>query len=157
MVKAFHSTLEEVTYADIILQIVDASDEHHDDHIRVTRDTLKELDAVNIPCIYVYNKAERIMPREKLPFIQGDKIYLSAKEKIGMDALLTLLYEKIFDAQGKCEFLLPLSRGDILNTLFQNAVVLEYEYRADGIYCSCLCSEKEKNHFEQYRVSKVFL
>ena len=155
LVKAFHSTLEEVTYADIILQIVDASDEHHDDHIRVTRDTLKELDASTIPCIYVFNKAERIMPHEKLPFIQGDKIYLSAKEKIGMEALLTLLYEKIFNTRGKCEFLFPLSRGDILNSLFQHAVVQEYEYRADGIYCSCLCSTKEAKRFEQYSVSKV--
>lgn len=153
LVKAFHSTLEEVTYADIILQIIDASDEHYDDHIRVTRETLKELEASTIPCIYVYNKAERIMPREKLPFIQGDKIYLSAKEKIGMEALLTLLYEKLFDAQGKCEFLLPLSRGDILNNLFQNAVVLEYEYRENGIYCSCLCSAKELKRFEQYSVN----
>lgn len=152
LVKAFHSTLEEVAFADIILQIIDASDEHSSDHVKVTRDTLKELDAANIPCIYVYNKAERIMPREKLPFIQGDKIYLSAKEQIGMDMLLKLLYEKIFNAQGKCEFLFPLSRGDILNTLFQNAVVLEYEYREDGIYCSCLCSAKEKSRFEQYSV-----
>lgn len=152
LVKAFHSTLEEVAFADIILQIIDASDEHCSDHIRVTHDTLKELDAGSIPCIYVYNKAELIMPEEKLPFISGDKIYLSAKKQIGMDALLTLLYEKIFNAQGKCEFLLPLSRGDILNTLFQNAVVLEYEYREDGIYCSCLCSAKEKSRFEQYSV-----
>lgn len=152
LVKAFHSTLEEVAFADIILQIVDASDEHCSDHVKVTRDTLKELDAANIPCIYVYNKAERIMPEEKLPFVSGDKIYLSAKKQIGMDALLKLLYEKIFDAQGKCEFLLPLSRGDILNTLFQNAVVLEYEYRENGIYCSCLCSAKEKSRFEQYSV-----
>ena len=152
LVKAFHSTLEEVAFADIILQIIDASDEHCSDHIRVTHDTLKELDAGSIPCIYVYNKAELIMPEEKLPFISDDKIYLSAKKQIGMDALLTLLYEKIFDVQGKCEFLLPLSRGDILNTLFQNAVVLEYEYREDGIYCSCLCSAKEKSRFEQYSV-----
>ena len=43
LVKAFHSTLEEVTFADIILQIIDASDEHCSDHIQVTRDTLKEL------------------------------------------------------------------------------------------------------------------
>ena len=154
LVKAFHSTLEEVTFADVILQVVDASDEHHADHIRVTQDTLKELGAETIPCIYVYNKAERIHPREKLPFVVGDKIYLSAKEHIGMDALLTLLYEKIFNAQQKCDFLLPLSRGDILNVLFQNAVVSSYEYREDGIYCSCLCSDKELKHFAQYCVSK---
>lgn len=154
LIKAFHSTLEEVTYADIILQIIDASDEHREEHIQVTENTLKELDASNIPCIYVYNKAEKIMERNKLPLVQGDKIYLSAKEQIGMDALLQLLYEKLFDAQEKCEFLLPLSRGDILNSLFQHAVVQEYEYRDNGIYCSCICGAKEKNQFAQYNVRK---
>ena len=109
--------------------------------------------AETIPCIYVYNKAEKVFPREKLPFINGDKIYLSAKEHIGMDVLLTLLYEKIFGTQQTCNFLLPLSRGDILNTLFKTAVVSHYEYRADGIFCSCLCSAKEAKRFEQYRVN----
>ena len=152
LVKAFHSTLEEVSYADIILHIIDASDEHCNEHIRVTEETLKELDASGIPCIYVYNKAERIMSTGKLPYIQGDKIYLSAKEKMGIDALLRLLYQKLFEMQGKCEFLFPLSRGDILNTLFQNAVILESEYRENGIYCSCICSLREKKRFEQYIV-----
>lgn len=154
LVKAFHSTLEEVTFADVILQVVDASNEHHADHIRVTQETLKELGAETIPCIYIYNKAERIHPREKLPFIVGDKIYLSAKEHIGMDAMLSLLYEKIFGSQKKCDFLFPLSRGDILNTLFQTAVVSSYQYREDGIFCSCLCSDKELKQFAQYCVSK---
>ena len=153
LVKAFHSTLEEVTYADVILQVIDASDEHHADHVRVTRETLRELEAETIPCIYVYNKAEKIYPHHKLPFVVGDKIYLSAKGQIGMDALLTILYEKIFQSQKKCEFLIPLSRGDILNILFQNAVVSHYEYRSDGIYCSCICSEKEMKHFAQYCVN----
>ena len=154
LVKAFHSTLEEVTFADVVLQVVDASDAHHTDHIRVTQETLKELGAETIPCIYVYNKAERIHPREKLPFIVGDKIYLSAKEQLGMDALLNMLYETIFGSRKKCNFLLPLSRGDILNTLFQTAVVSSYEYREDGIFCSCLCSDKELKHFAQYSVNK---
>lgn len=155
LIKAFHSTLEEAALADIILQITDASDEHCSDHIRVTRDTLQELGAANIPCIYVYNKAERIMPKEKLPFVQGDKIYLSAKEHIGMDMLLNLLYEKIFDTQQTCEFLFPLSRGDILNSLFQYAQVLEYSYKEDGIHCTCLCSSKEKSRFKQYIVKNT--
>ena len=154
LIKAFHSTLEEVTYADVILQVIDASDEHHADHVKVTQDTLAELNASSIPCIYVYNKAEKIMPSERLPYINGDKIYLSAREHIGMDALLQMLYQKIFATQKQQEFLFPLSRGDILNTLFQNAVVTSYEYRVDGIYCLCICSDKELKRFEQYCINK---
>ena len=74
LVKAFRSTLDEVRYADLLLQIVDASDEHYREHIQVTEETLRELGAEKIPCIYVMNKADLIMAKEELPRIDGNKI-----------------------------------------------------------------------------------
>ena len=51
LVEAFHSTLEEVKFANLLLEVVDYSDEHYMDHMEVTRQTLKELGADEIPCI----------------------------------------------------------------------------------------------------------
>ena len=45
LVEAFHSTLEEVKYADVLLEVIDYSDENYQDHMRVTRETLRELGA----------------------------------------------------------------------------------------------------------------
>ena len=56
LVEAFHSTLEEVKFANLLLEVVDYSDEHYMDHMEVTRQTLKELGADEIPCIHVFNK-----------------------------------------------------------------------------------------------------
>ncbi len=58
LVKAFRSTLEEVLEADLLVQVIDYSDENYMEHIRVTENTLKELGAEKIPMIYAYNKAD---------------------------------------------------------------------------------------------------
>ena len=76
-----------VRYADLLLQIVDASDEHYREHIQVTEETLRELGPKKIPCIYVMNKADLIMAKEELPRIDGNKIFMSARDGIGLQEL----------------------------------------------------------------------
>ena len=56
LVKAFRSTLEEAKYADILLQVIDFSDPEYRYHMDITRDTLAEIGAGDIPVIYVFNK-----------------------------------------------------------------------------------------------------
>lgn len=155
LVKAFHSTLEEVTFADLILHVVDASDPNYDKQMQVTNDTLAELGASAIPCLYVFNKSDKIMDNTKLPIIRENKIYLSAKEKIGMDGFLSLIAQCLSEGKKECEFLIPLERGDVLNHLFKQANIINYEYRADGIFCRCLCDEREQKTFEQYCVRNL--
>ncbi|MBQ7925466.1 MAG: GTPase HflX, partial [Lachnospiraceae bacterium] len=55
LVKAFRSTLEEVRYADLLVHVVDFSDENHKQHMEVTLETLKELEAAGIPQLVIYN------------------------------------------------------------------------------------------------------
>ena len=57
-IKAFQSTLEEVKNADLLLYVVDYSDEEYRQQIEVTKETLIEIGAADIPVIYVYNKAD---------------------------------------------------------------------------------------------------
>ena len=58
LVEAFHSTLEEVTQASVLLQVVDASDPHSEEQIRTTLDTIASLGAGHIPMITVFNKCD---------------------------------------------------------------------------------------------------
>lgn len=58
LVKAFRSTLEEVREADLLLQVIDYSDENYREHMKVTEETLQELGAQSIPVIYVFNKVD---------------------------------------------------------------------------------------------------
>ena len=154
LIKAFQSTLEEVTYADLILHVIDYSDEYYDKQIETTENTLKELGANEIPYIQIFNKSEYKLEKTKLPIVSGNKIYLSAKERIGMDHLLKMISDLLYADKHKCEFLFPLSRGDILNVLFNKAVVSDYEYLENGILCHCICNSEEFFKYEQYIVNK---
>lgn len=134
LVKAFRSTLEEVREADLLIQVIDYSDENHMEHIRVTEDTLKELDAAKIPMIYVFNKAD-LCGMGEFAAVQGDdRLYMSAKSRSGIDTLLTLIAGKLSERYRDCEFVIPYRRGDIVSYLNDNAVVRRVEYREDGVY-----------------------
>jgi GTP-binding protein HflX len=91
LVKAFRSTLEEAKEADLLLHVLDYSDESCRKQREVTEETLSELGAGDIPVIYVYNKADRCADMEELPVIRGNSIYMSAKSGAGITELTGMI------------------------------------------------------------------
>lgn len=152
LVKAFRSTLEEVREADLLIQMIDYSDENYMEHIRVTEDTLKELGAAQIPMIYAYNKAD-LCGMGTFATIQGDdRLYLSAKSQSGIDTLMTLVSGKLSKRYRDCAFIIPYQRGDVVSYLNDNAVVHRTEYREDGVYMETNVSRIDAARYEQFLV-----
>lgn len=152
LVKAFRSTLEEVREADLLLQVIDYSDENHREYMKVTQETLKELGADTIPMIYVFNKAD-LCGMGQFAMVQGDeKIYMSAKSQDGMDALLKLIEGKLAGGYRDCELMIPYSRGDIVSYLNDNAVVYESDYREDGVYLKGNLRISDAGRYEAYLI-----
>lgn len=153
LVKAFRSTLEEVREADLLIQVVDYSDENYMEHVKVTEDTLKELGAEKIPMIYVFNKAD-LCGMEKSATVHGDnKIYMSAKSQNDIDALLTLISGKLSKRYRDCRFVIPYKRGDIVSYLNDNAVVNRTEYREDGVYMETNLNRIDAARYKQFMVN----
>lgn len=150
LVKAFRSTLDEVRYADLLLQIVDASDEHYREHIQVTEETLRELGAEKIPCIYVMNKADLIMEKEELPRIDGNKIFMSARDGIGLQELLQMIKKRVFSGNREGIFLIPYEKGEIVSYLNSNATVSSQEYLAEGVKLFVDCRESDYSKYREY-------
>lgn len=150
LVKAFRSTLDEVRYADLLLQIVDASDEHYREHIQVTEETLRELGAEKIPCIYVMNKADLVMAKEELPRIDGNKIFMSARDGIGLQELLQMIKKMVFSGNREGVFLIPYEKGEIVSYLNSNATVNSQEYLAEGVKLFVDCGESDYSKFREY-------
>lgn len=150
LVKAFRSTLDEVRYADLLLQIVDASDEHYREHIQVTEETLRELGAEKIPCIYVMNKADLIMAKEELPRIDGNKIFMSARDGIGLQELLQMIKKRVFSGNREGIFLIPYEKGEIVSYLNSNATVSSQEYLAEGVKLFVDCRESDYSKYREY-------
>lgn len=86
LIEAFHSTLEEVTYADLLLQVIDAGDSDYQKQMDVTMDTLHQIQADHIPMLYVYNQCDKT--DYAYPAIHGDHLYISAKDPNSIQLLI---------------------------------------------------------------------
>jgi GTP-binding protein HflX len=154
LVKAFRSTLEEVREADLLVQVIDYSDENYMEHIRVTEDTLKDLGAEKIPMIYAFNKAD-LCGMGEFAAVQGDdRLYLSAKSCSGIETLTALITNKLSAGYQDCSFIIPYERGDLVSYFNDNAVVYCTEYREDGVYMETNVSRVDAARYEQFGVKQ---
>ena len=153
LIKAFRSTLEEATTADLILVILDASSSHYRQHKKVTEDTLRGLGADGIPRIYVMNKADLIDEyTPAYPKVNDDNIWISAKDEKSIERLKELIVERVYANSKKMRLLLPFAKGDIVNLLHSKADVLSEEYTADGIEITAICPEAIAGMVEGFRI-----
>lgn len=150
LVEAFRSTLEEAKDADLLVQVVDSSDEHCLEHIQVTMDTIRELGASHIPMITVFNKSDRnpsalAYPRrglreESIEGVRNENIYISAREPESIEFLTDVILEKL-EANYVVETLtIPYERGDILSYLMENGTVEILRYGEEGTIVKTHCS-----------------
>lgn len=152
LVKAFRSTLEEVQEADLLIHVVDYSNENYMEHIKVTEETLRELGAEKIPMIYVYNKADLCGMGESAVVQGEDRIYMSAKSQNGIETLLTLIAGKLSKEYKICDLLIPYERGDIVSYLNDNAIVYNMDYRENGVYLNANISLIDTGRYESFIV-----
>ena len=152
LVKAFRSTLEEACEADLILNVIDASDIHHKQHIQVTEETLKDLNVGDVPMIYVYNKADKCM-EEKLPVVRGeDKIYLSARSGEGLSELIDMIFKKLHSGHLDAAFLVPYTDGRAVSDLMQNCTIYETSYEDNGTLLKVSCELAIYQKYKEYLV-----
>lgn len=80
---AFRATFEEASDADLILQVVDASDHDRDQHIQTTEEVLEDLGLLTVPRLLVFNKADLLTPGEGRRLVLGrnNAIVISATER----------------------------------------------------------------------------
>lgn len=117
LVESFKSTLDEVREADILVHIVDISHPCFEEQIEVVEKTLSELDSKSKPVIMVFNKIDAYTFKEKdeddltekgkenisleelretwMSKLNENCIFISAKNKINIDELKHLLYDRV--------------------------------------------------------------
>lgn len=149
LVKAFRSTLEEIVYADLLVQVIDYSDPNFTNQIKTTKNTLKEIGAENIPMIYVFNKSEKMIG-DKIPFVDGNEIYMSAKQKIGIEELLEMISKEIYKNYIDAEMLIPFEKGSIISYLNENATIYSTEYLENGTKIKLNLKSSDYNKYKEY-------
>ncbi|MBP2113902.1 GTPase HflX [Paenibacillus silagei] len=145
LVKAFRSTLEEVTEADLLIHVVDIADPQHEQHMAVTNETLKALGADGIPTLYAYNKAD--LGEDPYPQVEENSVTLSAKKNRGIAELVTLIRSRIFTDYVQCEILVPFDRGSIVSYFNEHADVQSVSYEEQGTRLKLECRAADYERF----------
>ena len=151
LVKAFRSTLEEARDADLLLQVVDVSHPEYRFMMEVTDETLQDVGVENVPTINVFNKSDQA--DLVYPKISDNNIWLSAKEGTGLDELVELIKDHIFDQYITCKVLIPFDRGDVVAYLNDKANVKETTYDEEGTFMTVEMLKNDRERFEEFITS----
>ena len=159
LVEAFKSTLEEVTQADLLVQVVDGSDPHCRNHIEVTKSIIAEIGAGHIPMITVFNKADLCDPPAAHPVtgaieqtvdgITNVNLVLCDKEKSSIDCLCKTIFDILHAKRTVRTFLVPYDRGNVVSFLMERSVVLETEYTEEGTKITAECDQTTADQAEK--------
>lgn len=150
LVEAFKSTLEEITESDLILHVVDSSNELYPEHIKITNQVLQEIGVREIPVIYCFNKIDKLEDYFYLEPQYENAIKISAITRESVNELIDLIIEKIFAHYGVHTFLIPFKDGDVLEKIIQNYEVISTEYLDNGTLVEAKVSPIFKNKYQHF-------
>ena len=153
LVNAFHATLEELEYADLLLHVIDASDPNREAHIAVVDRLIGKLAKPETPVLKVYNKADLVYS-EDIPH-GDDVVAISAKRGMNMDGLLKAIENALVDSLHHVVVCLPYSMGGMVETLHNNAQVKSTEYTAEGIEVETILDDILYGRLRDYIVKEL--
>ncbi len=154
LVSAFKATLEELSYADLLLHVVDVSDAEWHEQAETVESVIRQLGAQDIPRVMVYNKADKCDP-DVLPFVRpGEGIKISAKTGEGMDDLLMMIERTLGRGKHRVRLLIPYAEGALLDTLHREAQVDGIEYAEHGTLVDAVVDNKTYGRLAAYRVQE---
>lgn len=135
LIDAFHSTLEEAKYADLIIHVVDSSDPAIDRNMEVVYQTLSELQISGKPILTVFNKDDK--PKNVHTLFDGHAdltVHISAKTGQGLDDLKKAMKMLLLSGMKQVKEVIPYTEGSRLVTLHEHGHIVKEEYRPDGVY-----------------------
>ena len=154
LVEAFKSTLEEAVFADIILNVCDASSEEALLHLEVTRDLLKSLGCENTAIIPVLNKWDKVENNRTTVPIVSHCVKISAKNGMGIDKLLQSIQDNLPVQIHSVSVCIPFANGGLVAEIRQKATLLSEEYTADGIVVNALVKNDMYEKLKKYIIDE---
>ena len=153
LVKAFKSTLDEVTYADILLIVSDVNDSEVAEHIEVTKSVIADLNASDKPILYVYNKCDK--SNEFRPGCLSDNsVAVSAFTGEGIDTLIEMIEVEIHKGKKCVSLIIPYADQFALSALYNTYTVNSVDYLDEGIHVSVVLDSKGLGQYKKY-ISEV--
>lgn len=157
IVAAFRATLEEITEADMLLHVVDATHPHSAAQIESVKDILAELEVDHLPTIVALNKVDLLQDgcnsSLDLP-LQNLAVPISALTGEGIGQLLTAIEALMEQRLHPVTVMLPYSRGDLLSLFHERGQVSSESHHAEGTKVYGRLPHRLIPYFEGYEVSE---
>ena len=150
LVEAFKATLEELSYADLLLHVIDASNPEWREQAEVVEKLIAELGAEQTPRIDVFNKCDNC-PAEILPH-GADIVSISAKTGQGLDELLEKIGGHLDTGACRVELSIPYDKGGLVDLLHREAKVEQVDY-GETIQVTAVCTPVQLGRLKDYVVS----
>ena len=134
LIEAFHSTLEEACYADMIIHVVDSSNPACEKHMHVVYETLRKLGVKDKPVITVFNKQDLSNGTEVLKDLNADEcIPVSAVTGYGISELISAIEKILTDRMMYIDTVFDFKDAGLIGQIRKDGTLLEEEYTAEGI------------------------
>ena len=155
LVAAFRATLEEIKEADLLLHIVDASHEHLHEQSLTVLETLKEIEAGEVPLMTVYNKID-LLDRDEIEEIEANAhsntYSVSGLTGEGLEDFQEAIADALFSSQSMVKVFLPYAEGQLVSIFHERGNVIDVEHREDGILIYGRLPKEAISLFDDYRI-----
>ena len=152
LIEAFKATLEELSFADLLLHVIDISNPEWVEQARVVDELIRQLGAEETPCLRVFNKCDRylgILPHGE------DVVCISARSGEGTDALVRKISSLLDRGKRRVSLLLPYSAAGLLDSLNREARLLRADYTEEGIRAEAVVPPELYGRLRQYLAERT--
>ncbi|HLF60236.1 MAG TPA: GTPase HflX [Acidimicrobiia bacterium] len=134
LVEAFQSTLAEVSESDLLLVVVDGTDEDPSGQLAAVREVLLEIDAAGIPELIVVNKTDSMseVAKQRLQNLYPDAVMISALERTGLEEMLARIADLLEPPMVALTLEIPYDRGDLVAAAHRIGDVVEEKHDDQG-------------------------
>lgn len=154
LVESFKSTLAEARAADLLLLVVDASDQRWRDQMAAVAEILRDIDSDGIKRVLVLNKIDLLTQDQRriLKAENPDAVLVSAEDGIGINNLLYRIGKEGSEGDETITALIPYSKGLLLKMCHERCQVIRERYVDGGLLATLKASERMRATLEPYRV-----
>jgi GTPase len=134
IVEAFRSTLEEVSYADLVVHVVDGAHPDPEGQVSAVREVLSDVDADQVPELLVINKVDAADEETllRLKRTWPDAVFVSARSGTGIAELQAAIADRLPRPAVDMRILLPYDRGDLVARIHRSGQVLSTNHAETG-------------------------
>ena len=150
LVQAFHSTLDVIPDADLLVHVVDGAGPDPEGHMAAVRDVINEIGGSDRPELLVFNKCDRPeFDRDLVDRFPGS-VAVSAVTGDGVDELLLRVGDRLRALTRSVELVVPYDRGDVVAALHRSGEVLTETAEQGGMRLSVRLADAERGKFAEF-------